>query len=87
MFVCRDGSKRARRETDEEGCTPLLVAAKCGDGDTFSCLLEHISQLVVNLSFDVHVVYFIVRIMQVAGDEQDTENTSRLVEHHYRLRG
>ncbi len=47
MFVFRDGSKRAHRETDEEGCTPLLVAAKYGDEDTLSCLLEHVSQLAV----------------------------------------
>jgi ankyrin repeat protein len=47
--VYRGGSKKAHREKDEEGCTPLLVAAKCGDEDTFRCLLEHVSQLVVKL--------------------------------------
>ena len=44
----RDSSKGAHRERDEEGFIPLLTAAKCGDQDTFSCLLEHVSQLVVS---------------------------------------
>ena len=47
LFVCRNDSKRAHRETDEEGCTPLLVAAKNGDEETLSCLLEHVSELAV----------------------------------------
>ena len=51
MYLHRDGSKQAHREKDEEGCTPLLVAAKNGDEDTFSSLLEHVSQLMVNKNF------------------------------------
>ena len=51
LYVCvlySDSFKRAHRERDKDGCTPLLTAAKCGDQDTFSCLLEHVSQLVVS---------------------------------------
>lgn len=59
--MCRDGSKRAHREKDEEGCTPLLVAAKNGDKVTLGSLLEHISQLVVSniKSFDCTCSYSI----------------------------
>lgn len=36
----------AHKETDE-GFTPLLVAAKNGDEETFSVLLHHVLQLMV----------------------------------------
>ena len=37
----------AHKETDEEGFTPLWVAAKNGDEETFSVLLHHVLQLKV----------------------------------------
>lgn len=52
-FLCpliyRDGSKKAHRERDEEGCTPLLVAAKNGDEETLYSLLQHIAHLSVSI--------------------------------------
>ena len=45
---CRNDSKKAYGERDQEGCTPLLVAAKNGDEDSFSSLLQHVLQFKVN---------------------------------------
>lgn len=66
----------------------MLVAAQCGDQDTFSCLLEHVSQLVVRekktFSAIIHKNYYYYYALdyctQVAGNEEDTENiVSRFV--------
>lgn len=51
MHINRDGSKKAHRERDEEGCTPLLVAAKNGDEETLCSLLQHIAQLSVSVRY------------------------------------